>query len=332
MTGTRGPTTLFPPPLTSRPVRYVEGGVDRSDLDAAVALVRACDLAVLGDVDSGSDEVAGMLLSPDTDRDATLLVHDGTDAVGLVCIEDGRYGAQTFVDVYADAAHRDGGVISTALALGVAAARRHREAAGAPTWTLRSGCYSSDERLREALLAHGFTHVRSFFRMRIDCSSAAVPTTAPPLPDGVTLRIARDEETRRRVHLVDNEAFLDHWNFSPRPYDAWWERVSTSPSLDPEGMWLLEVDGEPAALALLDESRAEIGDGYVAILGVRRAYRGRGLARLLLQRVFVHYRDLGRQGVALGVDAENPTGAVRLYEGVGMAAVRTIEGYALPLD
>jgi ribosomal protein S18 acetylase RimI-like enzyme len=107
-----------------------------------------------------------------------------------------------------------------------------------------------------------------------------------------------------------------------------WE---SSPARDPDGWWLLTVDGVDAAICLLDESRADIGDGYVAVLGVRRQFRGRGLAQLLLRRAFVHYRDLGRAGTQLGVDAENLTGAVRLYEGVGMSAVRSVQGHALEL-
>jgi ribosomal protein S18 acetylase RimI-like enzyme len=273
----------------------------------------------------------GWLVAPETDRETTTLVHDGEVLVGFVRIEDDQLGAQTYADVYTDPALRTREVADAGVALAIAAARGHRDTLDAPDWTLRAGCLESDAPLRETFLSHGLTHVRTFFRMRIDCSSPAIPQLAPPLPEGVTLRIARDEDDYRRLHLVDSEAFLDHWNFTSRPFEDWWEYFGGSPSLDPEGLWLLEVDGEPAGLVMLDESRAGFGDGYVAILGVRRAFRGRGLATLLLQRAFVHYRDLGRSGVSLGVDAESLTGAVRLYERVGMTRVRTIEGYALTL-
>jgi ribosomal protein S18 acetylase RimI-like enzyme len=65
---------------------------------------------------------------------------------------------------------------------------------------------------------------------------------------------------------------------------------------------------------------------------VRKEFRGQGLAQLLLRRAFVRYRDLGRAGTQLGVDSENGTGAVRVYEKVGMQVIRAIQGFSQPVD
>ena len=46
-----------------------------------------------------------------------------------------------------------------------------------------------------------------------------------------------------------------------------------------------------------------------------------GLGRALLFHSFRELRRLGRTAVGLSVDSENPTGAVRLYESVGMRPV-----------
>jgi len=70
-----------------------------------------------------------------------------------------------------------------------------------------------------------------------------------------------------------------------------------------------------------------VGDpalGWISILGVRRRWRRRGLGEALLRHAIrtLHARGLRRAG--LGVDAESPTGATRLYERVGMrVAVRS---------
>jgi ribosomal protein S18 acetylase RimI-like enzyme len=63
---------------------------------------------------------------------------------------------------------------------------------------------------------------------------------------------------------------------------------------------------------------ASDGGGWVRNLGVRPAYRGRGVARALLDQAFAifHSRDFAWAG--LGVDTQNETGAYRLYESVGM--------------
>ena len=58
------------------------------------------------------------------------------------------------------------------------------------------------------------------------------------------------------------------------------------------------------------------------VLGVVPARRRRGLAQALLQRVFSEFASRGYKRVGLGVDAENPTGAVRLYERAGMHVAR----------
>jgi ribosomal protein S18 acetylase RimI-like enzyme len=51
---------------------------------------------------------------------------------------------------------------------------------------------------------------------------------------------------------------------------------------------------------------------------VRRPWRGRGLGRALLLHTFAEFQRRGMNRISLGVDAENPTGATRLYESVGM--------------
>jgi ribosomal protein S18 acetylase RimI-like enzyme len=53
---------------------------------------------------------------------------------------------------------------------------------------------------------------------------------------------------------------------------------------------------------------------------VRPGWRGRGYGRALLQHSFREFRRRGYTRAALGVDADNATGATQLYESVGMHA------------
>jgi ribosomal protein S18 acetylase RimI-like enzyme len=80
-------------------------------------------------------------------------------------------------------------------------------------------------------------------------------------------------------------------------------------------------------ICLGDESKADEGGGFVRTLGVSRPARGRGVARALLRTAFAEYQGRGRAFVQLAVDAGNTTGATRLYVGVGMRAVTTIDTY-----
>ena len=76
---------------------------------------------------------------------------------------------------------------------------------------------------------------------------------------------------------------------------------------------------------------AEFGTGHVNILGVRPGWRRRGLGRALLLHSFRELRDRGRLKADLGVDAENTTGAVRLYERAGMCVAHRMDTYELVL-
>ena len=72
---------------------------------------------------------------------------------------------------------------------------------------------------------------------------------------------------------------------------------------------------------------AELDEGWVKYLAVRRDSRGRGLGGLLLRAAFHTYAAKGRKAAGLGVDMTNPTGAYRLYESVGMYPVYEADIY-----
>ena len=71
--------------------------------------------------------------------------------------------------------------------------------------------------------------------------------------------------------------------------------------------------------------------GWVENISVRRPYRRRGLARALIGLTIRALRERGMTDGALGVDTENPSGALRLYESCGFAAVTREAVYRKPL-
>jgi ribosomal protein S18 acetylase RimI-like enzyme len=62
-------------------------------------------------------------------------------------------------------------------------------------------------------------------------------------------------------------------------------------------------------------------EGYTDLLGVRRDYRGRGIARALLADAMRRFAAAGLDKASLDVDSENPTGALSLYIRMGYSAV-----------
>ncbi|RLC56752.1 MAG: GNAT family N-acetyltransferase, partial [Chloroflexota bacterium] len=71
--------------------------------------------------------------------------------------------------------------------------------------------------------------------------------------------------------------------------------------------------------------------GWVDTLGVLREHRHIGLGRALLLEGMGALRRRGCTHILLGVDTENPTGALGLYEAVGFRAWKKQVTYRKPL-
>jgi mycothiol synthase len=188
---------------------------------------------------------------------------------------------------------------------------------------LFSGAWSSAEALLAALEARGFEIVRHAHRMQIDLEQPLPPAE---WPDGVVVRSfqAGDERTFYEMH---QETFEDVWEPIRDTYEEWTHWFLQSPDFAPE-LWFLALAGdEPAGFAICHPRRSAPGLGWVQILGVRRAWRRRGLGRALLLHAFDEFSRRGFSRVGLGVDATSLTGANRLYEQVGMRVAARFDIY-----
>ena len=187
---------------------------------------------------------------------------------------------------------------------------------------VRASAMSGDDVMADELRSRGFTPIRHFFTMEIDL--AAEPAE-PAWPDGVGVRTSTPGE-ERRVYEAMNEAFADHWDFRPIPFDRWRSFMMATEDHDPS-LWFLAVEGDEIAGAALCRGERRPGTAHVGILGVRPRWRRRGLAKALLLHAFREFRRRGSDRADLGVDAENATGAVRLYEQVGMQVAARRDTY-----
>lgn len=163
----------------------------------------------------------------------------------------------------------------------------------------------------------GFEPVRFFLRMR---RPLAEPIATAELPPGYTLRQG-PHDPQAWVDMY-NESFVDHFNH--HEHDADWVRhyqqeADYRPDLD---LAAVAPDGTLAGFAwcsIHTQENARTGrrDGWIGLLGTRRGHRRIGLGRALLLAGLERIRAAGMETAWLGVDAESPTGATRLYESVG---------------
>ena len=130
-----------------------------------------------------------------------------------------------------------------------------------------------------------------------------------------------------RVRQAHNDAFRDHWGSEPRDEESWAQTVN-DPLARPDlsGVVLDRATGTVAGyqLASYDPGAAisrGFSEGYTDLLGVRRDYRGRGIARALLADAMHRFASAGLDMASLDVDSENPTGALALYVKMGYSAV-----------
>ena len=157
------------------------------------------------------------------------------------------------------------------------------------------------------------------------------PIDAMPLPEGFTIRPLDGENELAAWVETFNLSFIDHWNHHDMTIER---RLHWMKSLDYGRSYLVAVapDATLAAFSYCsietaNNQRMGVRDGWVADLGTRRGYRKRGLARALLTASMRRLKDAGMDTAKLGVDTQNPNGALRLYELVGFQKVETWLSY-----
>ena len=187
---------------------------------------------------------------------------------------------------------------------------------GLPSPRFRHAVNAGDRAAATMLQARGLRLVRHFWHMQIELTGQLDPGSSP---QGIDITGMQSPDDLPAVHAVLDEAFADHWDHHPEPFDRWAEEMTHGPSYDPT-LWLLarndgELVGALTAIVLGDR-------GWVSLLGVSAPYRGRGIAAALLRHSFAAFAARGVRRLFLAVDAENPTGATALYEHVGMTVAK----------
>jgi len=184
----------------------------------------------------------------------------------------------------------------------------------------RIGIYSQAKESQKLFRDLGYRYIRSSYRMLIHLD--ALPPT-PVWPEGLTIRTYNPETDAKAVYLADQDAFRDHFGFVEAPFEEGFKRfkhfMTDYEGFDPS-LWYIAWDGdEVAGICLCRPHSYDDPDlGFVNVLGVRRAWRKHGLGLAFLHHAFGEFYRRGKRKAGLGVDAENLTGALRLYEKAGM--------------
>ncbi|MDY7004159.1 MAG: GNAT family N-acetyltransferase [Cyanobacteriota bacterium] len=199
---------------------------------------------------------------------------------------------------------------------------------------LRSGSRDTQTERIALLKSCGFTPDRYFFEME---RSLAEPFPKPELPTGFTLHSplsAKFSGKKGQQCFLEawvemyNQTFIDHWNFHELTVELLEHKMSYPDYRQDLDLVALTADGTFAAFCVCfihpeENEKKGSKDGWIAALGTRRGFRHRGLGKAMLLSGMQRLRDVGMEKALLGVDAENPSGATRLYESVGFCKIYT---------
>ena len=285
------------------------------DLQGVTGLIIATDKAEHGTSDFSKEDLLTDWKRPGYDlaNDAWVVVAPDGLIVGYEDVWNRSNHTHLAGDGYVHPEYTDMGIGTILLRVMEARARQHIPLAPLEARvSIRNGVHGSDQRARRLHENEGYRAIRYFWRMEIEM------TTPPPRlewPQGIWVRNFVPGQDERAVFDAFEEAFRDHWGYTPWDYELYKQRMYEKQNMDPT-LYFLAMDGEQIAGGCLSSYRQEAG--WVNQLAVRRPWRRLGLGLALLYQAFNSFYQRGTRKVGLGVDAGNPTGATRLYERAGM--------------
>jgi mycothiol synthase len=295
----------LPEGVTARPLT-------ETDLHATVAMVNACELRDTGELmleradlltDAGADG-----FDPTADW---VGVFDGDRIVGWAMVVERR---RAFVDVHPDVR---GSGVGTWL-------RTWTEDRARTIGSDSVGQTIEDRRsdVTTMLTTAGYAPQGTSWILRMDHEDRPL---LPEPPDGIQLRafLPVDEDN---VLAMFERSFSEWPGREPTPLGSWRSMVTRREGFESEDLVLAVANERIVGGAFLIDA----DEIWVDKLAVAREFRHRGIARALLQTAFVRSFDRGYAWTTLSTDSR--TGALSLYERIGMRIHRSFTQYGLDLS
>lgn len=176
------------------------------------------------------------------------------------------------------------------------------------------GTNSLDGKYISELKSRGFSLLRTYWGLISPVGTNPYPT----LGSDLKVHLIESDDDIFTWWQVHQQSFKNHFGFKPREFIEWKEMVESATGIDKSARWLLFENNSPIGFVEGTEIKADQNTGYVAGIGVISSAQGKGYGEILLRWIFAYYAAIGRQFIELNVDAGNESGALRLYEKLGM--------------
>lgn len=193
-------------------------------------------------------------------------------------------------------------------------------------------CEETETHLRSVLEDEGYQVFRyGFYLVRPTLED--IPDLQ--LPEGIEVRPVTPDQY---------PAIISAWNeackelrgtipFSDEGFKEW----QNDPTFDPS-LWQIAWHGNTVigtTFCFINEhenSEFNRKRGHTELISVAKPWRGQGIAKALMARGMKALKERGMTEAALGVDAGNPSGALRLYETMGFQITKRVMYYWKPLE
>ena len=182
------------------------------------------------------------------------------------------------------------------------------------SWVAERGCVTLETTVAEddaASLAwanlHGFREIGRNSRLVLDLTAIEAPAVDPP--EGVEIVSWADRpDLTRAVYEVACEAYPDvpgEENNRMDSFEAWLAKDMHGDSDRPEATFIAIVDGDVAAYAKLSLSSSDPKVAHHDMTGVRRAFRGRGIAGALKRAEIAWAKQAGYERLSTQNEVRN---------------------------
>jgi predicted N-acetyltransferase YhbS len=303
-------------PLPGRPPEWPAGlaarSATRGDIDAILALVTSCEIANDGVSEIHPSDIAQTFDLVQSD-DRVLVVDDGGEVVAWATV----VGDRADVDVHPD--HR-GRRIGAAL---IAWTEERARASGRTR--VRQVVTDADIAARRLFEMHGYLAVQSSWVLENPLQDTP---PAVEVPSGIVLRPYEPADAEA-VYRVIEDAFNEWPGREPASFEQWAAHVRDHAAFAPS-LSRVAFDGGQLVGAVLCLDYDGEDEGWVQQLATAATHRHRGIARALLGSAFLAFHGTGKRRVGLSTNSR--TGALSLYERLGMRIRRSYTGWARDLD
>jgi mycothiol synthase len=286
-------------------------GASAEDAKALYALIAAAEHHYDGKVDVSLDDMVVDLARPGFDPSLDcLIVDDGGEAVAWASVHRGRAEADVV-----PGHHRRG--IGTAILAWTE--RRARELGSA---TVSQLITDKNADARALFLERGYQRVATSWALAIEFDG---PPARHDPPAAVEIRPYDPSTDADAVYRVIEDAFNEWPDREPQSMEAWAAIILKHPSFSPE-LSRVAVEGGGIVGASMALDYHDAGDGWVQQLATRATHRHRGIARAMLYETFRAFYERGKR--RCGLSTNSRTGALSLYERVGMAVTASYTTFA----